>query len=256
MNIVLLHGLAGNPQVWGRVRPLLHAADGVEAPHLTMTGGVVGEAERLGSGLSAPTLLVGHSMGALVATEVAARYPGRIGGIVVINPPTSTAARIAANGPRESALSAPVLGPILWRVAPKSALRRGLTSAFAPGYEVPDEFVNALKATPYDVFVRSQQAIASYLAERPLGHRLARLNRPVRAVIGLADGRVDSDRAQRDLEVAQNITIRRLVGVGHSPIWESPADVADEIAQAAVEFTGLEFNESAHRAASARPQEG
>jgi pimeloyl-ACP methyl ester carboxylesterase len=94
--MVLVHGAFGRAAVWDRVVPGLRAAGHeVEAIDLPGQGDdptPVAEvtldryAERVGEALSdgPPAVLVGHSMGGMVVTQAAARYPDRIEKLVYV----------------------------------------------------------------------------------------------------------------------------------------------------------------------------
>ena len=49
----------------------------------------------------------------------------------------------------------PVLGPALWQVTPDFAIKDGLGVAFAPGYDVPDAFVDDFNRMTYTSYTES-----------------------------------------------------------------------------------------------------
>ncbi|MCW2867834.1 MAG: putative hydrolase, alpha/beta hydrolase family [Marmoricola sp.] len=221
--VVLLHGLGGSPAVWQRVLPLLAPGTEVVAPALVHPTRIEDDAAAVAAlleGQDGPGLVVGHSRGGLVATALAERHPHLVSQVVVVNSPPTTASRNGSAG--ERALALPALGPLLWRVMPRSAAARGLGTAFAPGHGVPEVFVDDLRATGRGPFVAASRAIDRYLGERPLPERLAALGVPVHVVLGSRDQRLDLG------AYAAEPSLRRttLPAAGHTPPWEAPDEVA------------------------------
>jgi len=83
-----------------------------------------------------------------------------------------------------------------------------LATAFAPGTQIPDQFIADLRTTVRHNLVASSRAIDTYLAEAPLADRLAALGGPVDLTLGEHDQRV-----ARPLQ---------LVSDGHTPPCEAP----------------------------------
>jgi pimeloyl-ACP methyl ester carboxylesterase len=173
-------------------------------------------------------VIAGHSMGGIVATALAESSPGSVGRLVVINSPPTYESRLTSRGGQERLIRAPVVGPLLWRLAGEKRLRAGLESAFAPGFAVPDEFVEDLEATPWSTFVGATTAIDTYLSERPLAARLGAVPAPARVLFGEEDRRVDPA-SLAGYDGVPGVEVERLPGVGHTPIWEAPERVADAI---------------------------
>jgi pimeloyl-ACP methyl ester carboxylesterase len=96
--VALLHGIASTAATWWRVGPML-AGRGWDTVALDLPGH--GDARPPGRPLDLRALaddiagrlpgrvdlLVGHSLGAVTATAIAAWYPGRVGAIVLEDPP-------------------------------------------------------------------------------------------------------------------------------------------------------------------------
>ena len=228
--VVLLHGLGGSPAAWQRVLPLLDPTTEVLAPALTHPARIEDDAEAVAALLEeedcqdGPAVVVGHSRGGLVATALAERHTHLVSQVVVVNSPPTTASRHGSAG--ERALALPALGPLLWRVMPRSAAARGLETAFAPGHGVPEVFVDDLRATGRGPFVAASRAIERYLTERPLPERLAALDVPVHVVLGRKDQRLDL--GAYDAEPSLRRTT--IPDAGHTPPWEAPDEVAALIA--------------------------
>lgn len=81
VTVVCLHGLGRSASDWDGVRPTLERYGQVDVPDLPRAGlhGLMAAT----AGLSAPAILVGHSMGALVALRRAALEPGTVVGVIL-----------------------------------------------------------------------------------------------------------------------------------------------------------------------------
>ncbi len=92
--LLLLHGIGGGKSIWAHSLPVLAAAgcravamdfpgygDAPGAPTLDAMAQAVADA--VAQAGAARTVLVGHSMGGMVAQEVVARWPGMVQGLVL-----------------------------------------------------------------------------------------------------------------------------------------------------------------------------
>jgi pimeloyl-ACP methyl ester carboxylesterase len=229
--VVLIHGLAGSHQTWDRVVPLIEDRARVVAVDLPSTRSIEAEADAVAALIDRPAIVVGHSRGGLVATAVAERHPGRVARIIAICTPYSVESRLASNGLTERVLRIPVVGDLAWALAGDGRRRAGLASAFAPGVPVDDRFVTALERAGRRGLNDASAAIDRYLAKATLAQRIRALPVDVELVFGDRDARVS--RPTPDLPAH-----RLLTGVGHTPPWESPEDVARMI-RTAVSAAGL-----------------
>ena len=111
--------------------------------------------------------VVGHSLGGTVATalsEVPGEYVKRL--VIIDQAPD--------NGYENKGLPftaeltfIPVLGPALWQVTPDFAIKDGLGVAFAPGYDVPDAFVDDFNRMTYTSYDESPGAEDDYMRRDP-----------------------------------------------------------------------------------------
>ena len=231
MRYVLLHGLASSPNVWSAVKmrirkELSNGKTDILAPTLVMDGSIEDEADRVASAMSVPAAsgtIVGHSMGGLVAVALAERRPELVERLVLLNSPTSVESRLSSKHRTERALRNRRVGAAMWRIMGERAARRGLASAFAPGYQVPQSTVDEFLRTPYETFVDSTEAIDSYLAAKPLADRLAGLNIPTTVLFGTADQRVDPSiaLAQYRSSGSPSVSVHPMSYVGHTPPIEN-----------------------------------
>jgi len=240
--VVLLHGLGESMRCWDRVVPLL--ADRflvvlVDLPGFGKShGGGRGTtieafadavAEVLRAADVREAVVAGHSMGGAVAVALAEREAELVARVVLVNTPPTVESRLTAHKGSERIVRLPVIGPLIWRTLSEDKLREGLRSAFAPGFAVPDEFAADLHGTSWSGFVGGTTAVDRYLAERPLGERVAALDVPVTVVFGEQDGRVALD-SLSVYDGAANATVARVPEAGHTPVWETPEHAAELIA--------------------------
>jgi pimeloyl-ACP methyl ester carboxylesterase len=104
-------------------------------------------------------------------------------------------------------------------------IRSGLESAFAEGFDVPDQFVADFHDMTYTSYDDSHRASSDYSEERGLAERLAEDPVPLLVVYGAEDDLVEPESAQGFRSVP-GARIVLLEGVGHSPHVERPAATA------------------------------
>jgi pimeloyl-ACP methyl ester carboxylesterase len=227
---MLIHGLGASYRVWDRVVPLLELARTI-AVHLESNASIERDADDAAALIDSPVVAVGHSRGGLVATALAERRPELVSKLILLCSPWSVASRHGGAGrPIERALAVPGIGDLLWTVASTARQRAGLRSAFAPGTVVPDQFVTDLRERGRANLVHSSRAINDYLTVSPLAERLNNLAVPTELVFGTQDARVAAPHgAFAHLAQAHLIV---LPGIGHTPPWEAPDQVAELITAA------------------------
>ena len=235
--IVLLHCYTCSINWWGRLIPLLDRDHRVIAIDLLGHGGsekprsgysmqdqaqLVAQAlDRLGV---REATVVGHSLGGVVAVALAEQSPELVGGLAIIDSaPDSSYGSLDLLA---RALYVPVLGEALWRVKSSWTIRKGLEQAFAPGFDVPDQFVDDLKRMTYTAYDHSSSAADDYTGDSPLQERIRPLHLPLLAIFGAEDQIVDAREAlstYADIPDAQTTLIQ---GSGHSPNYEKPEQTA------------------------------
>ena len=91
--------------------------------------------------------VVGHSLGGSVTVALAEQHPQLVDRVVIIDmPPDNSYGDL---GFIAGLAFQPVIGEALWRIKPDFSIREGLGVAFAPGYDVPDAFVEDVKRMTY-----------------------------------------------------------------------------------------------------------
>jgi pimeloyl-ACP methyl ester carboxylesterase len=234
--LVLLHGFASSIRWWDRITPALARDHRVIAFDLLGHGG--SEKPKQGYGIESQARLVadaldrlgvrraavvGHSMGGSVGTALAAAHPALVETLVILDSPSKS-------GDAQLPLTArmgfvPVLGQAIKRVVPDAMIRSGLESAFAEGFEVPDQFVEDFKEMTYTSYDDSHRGSDDYSEESGLAERLADESLPLLVVFGAEDDLVEPESAQGYRKVPGG-RIVVLDGVGHSPHVERPRATA------------------------------
>ncbi|MFF2084007.1 alpha/beta fold hydrolase [Nocardia sp. NPDC058176] len=230
---VLVHGLASSYRVWDRVLPKIEPQTACLAVELASDGRIEDDADDVAALLDPgrPVVVVGHSRGALVAAALAERRPDLVSALVLLCPPWSRDARLSARSPIERALAIPGIGDLMWSLASDERQRAAQRSAFGPGVNVPDQFLADARARGRRNFVRSSRAIDTYLDAAPLPDRLRNLFVPTELVFGEVDARVA---APADAFAhLRHVTTAVLPGVGHTPPWEAPVEIAELITRTA-----------------------
>lgn len=246
--IVLLHCFTCAIDWWDRIVPLLSPHHRVIAIDLLGHGGsekptsdysmenqarlVAGALVKLGV---RKATVVGHSLGGIVATALAESSPRLVQRVVIIDQaPVNNG--FGADLPLTDALTfTPVIGEALWRVMPDSAIKDGLAIAFAPGFDVPDRFVDDFRRLTYSAYDASPEAEDAYTESAPLDLRLSRVGMPLLAIFGAKEQIYDPRAALRAYARIPGARTRLLASAGHSPNVERPRATARLI---------LEFTES------------
>lgn len=232
--LVLLHGFAGSLRWWDNLVPRLvpryhvlrfdllgHGGSSKPAGGYSMEhqARLVDEAlHRLGVRRA---LIVGHSMGGLVATALATRDRALAAGVALVDsPPTSASGKL----PFTARLGfVPVLGQALRSaVITNGMVSQALQSAFAPHYKVPHQFVSDFWRMTYTSYNSSHSEDGAYLDRSPLYTRLAALGLPVLTVYGTEDAIVSPATMRHDYPKIPGAQVAAISGAGHSPMVEKP----------------------------------
>lgn len=237
--IVLLHCFTCAINWWDGMVPILAKNHRVVAIDLLGHGG----SEKPSSGYSIPeqadlvaqTLsrlgvraaeIVGHSLGGPVAIALAEQSPQLVDRLVAIDSiPDTSYGDVGFIGELPFK---PVIGQALWRVKPDFSIRDGLEVAFAPGFSVPDAFVEDVKRMTYSSYSGSHDGFDEYTGEEPLSERAAAIGKPLLAIMG-AEEQIASDPAAALAayrEAYPRAETKLIAGAGHSPNVEKPAETA------------------------------
>jgi pimeloyl-ACP methyl ester carboxylesterase len=228
--LLLIHGTAASLRTWDPMVPLLTGSHRVIRVDLLGCGqsakpddasyAVQDQARRAGAALDrlgvTRAIIVGHSSGGAVATALTEQRPGLVTALALINTGPDMAAYIAddaAVGPGQSA------------DLTDEQLRQIMSSAFSPGFKIPQAFVDEARGIDLRVFAATSQAVHAYLEERALPERLAILGKPLLVIFGENDRRWRSSSAA-EYRAVPGAIVEMLPGVGHSPNLEDPPRTA------------------------------
>jgi pimeloyl-ACP methyl ester carboxylesterase len=235
--IVLIHCFTCAIDWWNGMMPLLDGDHRVVAVDLLGHGGsekpssgysIAEQADAVAQVLSrlgvSDAEVVGHSLGGPVAIALAERSPRLVDRLVAIDSiPDTSYGDVGLIGELPFK---PVLGEALWRIKPDFSIRDGLEVAFAPGFEVPDEFVEDVKRMTYSAYSDSHDAFDSYTGEESLPQRGAALGVPLLAIMGAEEQIATDPRAALAAYRAAGARTRLIADAGHSPNVEKPAETA------------------------------
>jgi len=185
-----------------------------------LVAGVMG---RFGVG---EAMVVGHSLGGSVATALAERSPQLVERVVIVDtPPTLEDGDL---GLLAKLAFQPAIGEALWRIKPDFSVRQGLEVAFAPGFEVPDAFVEDLKRMTYSAYKESPAESEDYSNEEGLDERMRESGKPLLVIMGAEEQIIDDPPARlaEYRETVPGAETELIESVGHSPNVEAPARTA------------------------------
>jgi pimeloyl-ACP methyl ester carboxylesterase len=228
--LLLIHGTAASARSWEPMVPLMTGSHRVIRIDLLGCGrsakpdgasyAVPDQARRAGAALDRlgveHTVVVGHSSGGTVATALAEQRPDLVTALVLINVGPTMAAYVG----EEAAID-----PKQWPSFTDDQLRQAVGSGFAPGYEIPQSFLDQVRDMDLQAFAATSRAVSAYLDERGLPERLAPLGKPLSVIFGEEDRRWRPSSAA-EYRAVPGATVEMLPGLGHSPNLEDPPRTA------------------------------
>jgi pimeloyl-ACP methyl ester carboxylesterase len=237
--IVLIHCFSCAINWWDGMVPILERDHRVIAVDLLGHGG----SEKPGSGYNPPNqaklvaealerlevseaTVVGHSLGGSVTVALSEQDPQLVKRAVIIDmPPDNSYGDL---GFVAGLAFQPLIGPALWRIKPDFSVRDGLGVAFAPGYDVPDAFVEDVKRMTYTSYDDSPGGNDEFLDEKSLDRRMKATGKPLMVLMGAEEQIVDDPQRALDQYKAAvpDAQVHLIAGAGHSPNVERPALVA------------------------------
>jgi pimeloyl-ACP methyl ester carboxylesterase len=237
--IVLVHCFTCAIDWWDEMMPLLDRDHRVVAVDLLGHGG----SEKPTSGYTIPNqadlvaqalgrlgvrdaTVVGHSLGGGVAVALAQQSPQLVDRVVIVD--TGPTHEEGDLGLVAKLGFAPVIGEAFWRTKPDFAVRKGLGVAFAPGFDVPDAFVEDVDRMTFSAYDDSASESEDYVEEEPLDRRMVETGKPLLVIMGVEEQIID-DPAARLAEYRATVPgaqTKLIAGAGHSPNVEKPAQTA------------------------------
>jgi pimeloyl-ACP methyl ester carboxylesterase len=237
--IVLVHCFTCAINYWNQMIPRLAEDHRVIAVDLLGHGG----SEKPTSGYEVPNqadlvagvlgrrgvrgaTIVGHSLGGAVVTGLAQQSPGLVDRIVIVDtPPTHEKGDL---GLLAKLAFTPAVGQALWRVKADFTIRKGLEVAFAPGFDVPDEFVEDVKRLNYSAYYDSATDSQDYSEEEGLADRMKATGKPLLVIMGAEEQIIDepAERLAEYRRIYPGTKTKLVAGAGHSPNVEKPVRTA------------------------------
>lgn len=235
--IVLIHCFSCAMDWWDGMAPLLARDHRVVTVDLLGHGG----SEKPGSGYTPPNqakvvaealkrlgvsdaTVVGHSLGGSVGVALSEQSPELVDRLTIIDmPPDNSYGDL---GFIAGLAFQPVIGEALWRIKPDFSIRDGLEVAFAPGYDVPDAFVEDVKHLTYTAYDSSPSGNEDFLDEESLDQRMKATGIPLMVLMGAEEQIVNDPQraldqfAQGDRDPGAETHL--IEGAGHSPNVEKP----------------------------------
>lgn len=242
--IVLLHCYACSMRWWDELAPLLASDRRVIRIDFLGFGGsgkpksgysVEDQTQLVAGALNAldvqGAVVVGQSMGAAMAVSLAEQSSQLVDRVVDISlAPTNSGSSLSLLARLQYV---PVLGEAMWRLTPDFAIRSGFGEAFAPGFDVPEEFedviVDGYRDMTYSSFEQAHSALDDFRDESPLDDRMRAAAVPMMAVFGEEDQILDTPAAVEGWSDVPGIVIETMPGVGHTPQVEAPERTAELI---------------------------
>ncbi|HSS41369.1 MAG TPA: alpha/beta fold hydrolase [Solirubrobacterales bacterium] len=234
--IVLIHCFSCAMNWWDGMVPLL------ERNHRVITVDLLGHggSEKPGSGYTpanqakvvaealdrlevSNATVAGHSLGGSVTVALSEQDPELVARAAIIDmPPDNSYGDL---GFIAGLAFQPLIGEALWQIKPDFSIRKGLGVAFAPGYDVPDAFVEDVKRMTYTSYDESPTGVDDFLNEESLDQRMAATGKPLMVLMGAEEQIVnDPQRALDQYKAAVPSAETHLIaGAGHSPNVERPA---------------------------------
>jgi pimeloyl-ACP methyl ester carboxylesterase len=223
MNLLFVHGVGGRPRTWSRVveqlDPALHN-DVLTADIRPRVGQSINEiAHHLLDRFPGSHIIIGHSLGGMLAQEVALIDRTRVQGLVLVSTIPGATPGVAAHN---QALATDIEDRGIRTVADEFADR-----LFAPGRLTRDpalksDFTDAMVESGASAVCASLRAIAQWDASKCL----TGLASPAEVIAG--DAEPDLDR-QRQLATQLRAPFRLVDGTGHLAPLEAPECVARAI---------------------------
>jgi pimeloyl-ACP methyl ester carboxylesterase len=242
--IVLVHCYGCSLHWWDQLTPLLTKA-GHQVTRIDLLG--FGGSEKPSGGYSMEdqaglvasalnklgiegAMVVGHSMGFDVTTALAKQSSELVDRAVDIDEAPDSS--YGEGLPILAKLAyIPVIGEALHRITPDFAVRDSYEVAFAPGYDVPEDFsdqiVDGFRAMTYTSFDQSSSAENDYSDAEPLDARIRDAAVPLLVIFGSEDQLwKDPSEAANAYDDVPGAEIQMIQGAGHSPNVEKPEETA------------------------------
>lgn len=175
-----------------------------------------------------PKIIVGHSMGALIALAFTANYPGKVEKLILVSPPVfETKEEAKENIIRFSPLPGFLLyGPLAQITCLSFCLwLRPITRLFIPFFlcSLPKEVA---RDTLLHTWWSYKKTLQNVIEEQDVCSLLRQIKKPVTIVYGANDNRVVKENIQHLISCKKDILIRVVKGVSHNLPLKKPESIA------------------------------
>lgn len=167
-----------------------------------------------------PAIVVGHSLGGLIAVALADRAPERIAALVLIETPPDLENR---NMSLLARLSLMPVAAVSWRFAPDAVMEYGMRLVVAPGYSIPRKIVKESRAMSHRTARLAAASVDEYMDRVDVLDVLRKANKPTLVVWGEEDVYFPVVNTRAFEPVADVVTVP---GAGHTVYLEKPEEVA------------------------------
>ena len=253
-SLLMVHGIGGAKINWMLLAPLLAERFHVQALDLPgfgetrLAGRTAGlEVQRalvaryIEEKMTAPVVLMGHSMGGLIGMLVAAARPDLVGHLVLFDPAFPPRTKSPAPGvptqvlnlmSRSPGLFAPLAAALTTVRGARSTVRRAFANTCVDGASLPKEFVDAHvdaeaarmgQAGAYLGYLQAWRWFAVAFDDQPALEAMVRsIKAPAILLHGEFDSVVSPAAARRLAELQPDWALRMMPGIGHNPNFEAP----------------------------------
>lgn len=164
----------------------------------------------LAIGVFTKVILVGHSMGSLVAVEFAKRYPQSVASLILCSPPLYS---LDKSDSRKLFFERDYQLRRIYELAIKNPQNIVRISKLAKRAKLLNPEFN-IETVNLDAYVA---ALKANIIHQTATHDIIRLNRPVRIIYGTLDPFVIGDNIDRVAKTTTNIAVTKFIG-GHEMI--------------------------------------
>ncbi len=252
--MVLLHGIGGSHVNWMLVAPVLaerfhvYAVDMIgfgftpigrrDATFPTQARFVDRFITEVAGG---PAVIMGHSMGGVIAMLVAAGYPDAVSRLIPVDPAACVIRSSAPGVPTwvmmalatYPAAGGRLAGVIARRQGPETLVREALGRAFGPGIQIDPALLAAhtdvekrrsIMPLPYRGYIEGWASMRNTHAERDsfATDVVERIEAPTLLIRGAVDPLIPQRWFERLTNLRPDWDNARLKGVGHDPHMEAP----------------------------------
>ena len=121
----------------------------------------------------------------------------------------------------------PVVGHSMRAITTESLVKKGLESAFAPGFKekIPDQFADDYLRLTYKSLDQSKSSHDEYIVDESLPSRLRKTGKPLQVIFGHEDQMVEPSTLRKYRSGVPGSETHYIENAGHTPMYEKPKQV-------------------------------